>query len=106
MDPQTLGLYGGLAGGGTGVLGGLVGTAVSVVNTHGPRERAFMASCALAGWAAITLTLAAAFLLPGPFRFVAMAPLFLGLPWAIRAGNRRQAELRAEEAGEGGRLAG
>lgn len=101
MDPQTLGLYGGIAGGVIGTLGGLVGTAVGVANTNGPRERAFTVRCAVLICTAMAVCLSAAFLLPGQFRFVAMVPLFLALPWAIRAGNRRQEALRREEATAG-----
>ncbi len=97
MDPQTLGLYGGIAGGVLGVLGGVVGTAASVRNTNGPRERAFVLRCAAVTWLVVTVSLAAGFLLPGPFRSLAMLPVFLALPWAIRAANRRQDELRREE---------
>lgn len=97
MDPQTIGLYGGIAGGVIGLLGGLVGTAASVRNTNGPRERAFVLRCSLLCWAVVSVALTAAFLLPGPFRSLAMLPVFHAMPWAIRAANRRQDELRREE---------
>lgn len=97
MDPQTMGLYGGIAGGAVGVLGGLAGTAVGVANTKGPREKSFVVRCAALLWAALAVTLAAAFvLMPAPLGSLAMLPLFLTMPWAIRAGTRRQERLRQE----------
>ena len=106
MDPQTLGLYGGLAGGVIGTLGGLAGTAVGIANTNGPRERAFAVRCAALLWAAMAVCLTTGFLLPAPLGSLAMLPLFLTTPLVLRAWNRRMEALRREEATDAGASAG
>ena len=100
MDDQTIGLYGGIAGGVIGVLGGLAGTAVGIANTHGPRERAFAIRCAALLWAAMAVCLTTGLLLPVPFGPLAMLPLFLTMPWAMPACNRRLEALRRADVGE------
>lgn len=99
MDPQMVGLVGGITGGVIGVIGGAVGTYFGVSNTRGPRERAFAVRMAVLIWAATACLLAALFLLPRPYSFLIWVPYSVGLPLAIRAMNRRQGELRrADEA--------
>jgi fatty acid desaturase len=99
MDPATVGLVGGIGGGVIGLMGGALGTYFSIKNTAGPRERAFMVKVAALGWVAVTAFLAALWFTPSPYRFLWWLPYGLLLPWAIRTGNRRQEEIRREEAG-------
>lgn len=103
MNDPTPALYAGIAGGVLGLLGGLAGTAVGIANTRGPRERAFAVRCAVLMWAAMAVCLTTGFLLPAPFGSLAMLPLFLAMPWAMPACNRRlEALRRADAAGTGG----
>lgn len=98
MDPATIGMTGGIAGSVIGLMGGAIGTYFSIKNTAGPRERAFMMKSAALAWVAVSTFVA--ILLVTPFAYWALLwlPYLLLLPLAIRAGNRRQARIRQEEA--------
>jgi len=98
MDPATTGLIGGIGGSVIGLMGGALGTYFSIKNTAGPRERAFMIKAAALAWVAVTAFLAAMWFTPSPYRFLLWLPYLVALPWAIRAGNRRQDRIRREEA--------
>src|SRR5262245_7632232 len=94
MDP---GLIGGLVGSVVGLAGGAIGTYVSIRNTVGPRERAFMIRVARVIWIAVTGFVVAVLIVPYPYKWVlwvAYVPLLLT---AIVWGNRRQRQIRAEE---------
>lgn len=97
MDPSTIGLIGGIGGSVLGLTGGAIGTYCSIRNTAGPRERAFMIKAAVLAWVSVTMFLAALWFTPFPYRFLLWPPYLLLLPWAIRAGNRRQEQIRREE---------
>lgn len=101
MNPATIGLLGGIGGSVLGLMGGALGTYASIKNTAGPRERAFMVKVAALAWVAVTAFLAALWFTPFPYRFLLWLPYLLALPWAIRAGNRRQDRIRREEAAGG-----
>ncbi len=68
MDPETVGKLagpiGGIVGAGIGVLGGLVGTYLTLKNTKGPRERAFAIKASIIGWVLIIAFVAAVLLVP------------------------------------------
>jgi uncharacterized membrane protein YfcA len=98
MDPRTVGLIGGVVGGVLGVLGGVVGTYFSIKNTEGPRERAFMIRGAALTWVAVAAFLALLWLMPQLYRPLLWIPYMLLLPLAVRVGNRRQEQIRREEA--------
>lgn len=97
MDPRTIGWIGGIGGAALGVLGGVIGTYFGIKNTAGPRERAFMIRAAALAWIAIAAFLIALWWTPLPYRDGLWVSYVLALPLAIRAGNRRQAQIRHEE---------
>jgi hypothetical protein len=97
--------WGGVIGSLGGVLGGVFGTYCSIRNTSGPRERAFMVKAAIWTWVFIAVVLGSMFgaryVLPDHYNLLAFLPmllmvpaLFIGIPMC----NRRQAQIRAEEA--------
>jgi hypothetical protein len=94
MDP---GVAGGLVGGVMGLAGAAIGTYLSIRNTSGPRERAFMVQVASVAWAAITAFLAALFLVPFPYKWLLWVAYVPALVTAILWSNRRQRRIRAEE---------
>ena len=95
MDP---GMAGGIVGGGLGLAGGVVGTYFSIKNTSGPRERAFMIRASAVAWVAVTVFLAGLLLLPKPYNWLLWILYGIALPLSIRSLNRRQQQIRAEEA--------
>lgn len=95
------GLIGGVAGALIGVAGGIVGTWAGIHNTRGPRERAFMVRASLWCWLLGVLFLAGLLLLPKPWGVLMWVPYAVVLPLGIRYANRRQADLRAEDARAG-----
>ncbi|HEY8503595.1 MAG TPA: hypothetical protein VIL46_03375 [Gemmataceae bacterium] len=103
MPPETVGLIGGILGGVIGIAGGMVGTWMSIRNTSGPRERAFMVRAAAVVWVLVIAFVTGLFLLPSPGRYLLWIPyavlLSLGIIWM----NRRQAQIRREE-GAGGHV--
>jgi uncharacterized membrane protein YfcA len=99
MDPGTVGLIGGIAGGVVGVFGGAVGTYFSIKNTRGRRERAFVVRMATFTWVAVTAFLAALWMTPQVYQPLLWLPYLLLLPLGIRFMNRRQQEIRREENG-------
>jgi hypothetical protein len=105
MDGPTIGIAGAVIGSVVGVLGGAIGVFASLKNAQGPRERAFVAR-ASAGFVALVLALLAAlFLLPPAYQWLAWLVYLPALLLGIRACNKAQACIRAEEAaaqGDGG----
>ena len=99
MNQDTLTLVGAIGGSVIGVLGGVVGTWCSIRNTGGPRERAFMIRVAVCCWLAVTAFLAALWLIPFQYEAILCVPEILGLHFAIKAGNRRLAQIRKEDSG-------
>jgi hypothetical protein len=100
MDPQTLGLLGGLAGAAIGVLGGAFGTYVSIHNTQGPRERAFVIRASVICWVLAVTFVATVLLLPSPHRYIVWLPYAVVLFVAIRLWNKGQSRIRKEESAE------
>lgn len=98
MDGQNIGWFLGLGGALIGLLGGLFGTWCSIRNTKGPRERAFMIRASVVCWIGIALFLGFQFALPHPWRLLLWGPYAILLPLGIRSWNRRQQQIRAEEA--------
>ena len=92
------GLVGGLLGGLGGLVGGAIGTYFSIKNTSGPRERQFMVRVSVIAWVVITAFLVGLFLLPKPYAWFPWLPYSIALVLGIRWANRRQAQIRAEEA--------
>ena len=100
MDDRMVGLIGGVAGGVLGMMGGIVGTYFGIRNTAGSRERAFMIRVSAVCWIALIAFLGMLWLTPGHYRPLLWLPYILLLPWAIRASNRRQDQIRREEASD------
>lgn len=98
MDGQNIGWLLGLGGALIGLLGGLFGTWCSVRNTKGPRERTFVLRASLVCWIAVGLFVALMSALPHPWRLLLWIPYAILLPLGIRTWNRRQQQIRAEEA--------
>ena len=96
MEPSLIG--GIIVGSLIGIAGGVVGTYFSIKNTLGPRERAFMIRASVVAWVAITAFLVGLFLLPNPYRHFLWIPYVPALLLGIRWSNRRQLQIRAEEA--------
>lgn len=92
------GLVGGLVGGAIGVAGGAFGTWASIRNTSGPRERTLIVRAALVTWILVAAMLAGLLLLPPPWSAAVWIPYGIALPLGIRWINRRQREIRADEA--------
>ena len=95
---MDVGLIGGLIGGALGIAGGAIGTYFSIKNTAGPIERSFMIRLSVVAWVAVTAFLVGLFMLPKPFNWLLWVPYAIALPLGIRWCNRRQLEIRAEEA--------
>jgi len=99
MNGSTMGLVAGAAGGVVGVLGGVVGCCRSIKNTNGSRERAFMVRVSVLTGAGVTLFLVALFVTPFPYRAIWWLVYPFALARGIRVINRKQQQIRDEEAG-------
>jgi uncharacterized membrane protein YfcA len=97
-----LGWIGGILGGLLGLAGGVFGTCVSIRNTQGPRERAFMLRAAVVVWIGLLAFAGLLFGLPDPYRWFAWIPYSILLPLGITYGNRKQQAIRDAEAREAG----
>jgi len=95
---MDIGLIGGIIGGAVGLLGGGLGTYVSIKNTSGPRERAFMIQVAIVTWIVVAAFVFGLWALPKPFNFLLWVPYGIFLPLGILWSNRRWRRIRAEEA--------
>lgn len=99
MTPEQIGLLGGILGSIGGILGGVFGTWCAVRNCAGPRERAYIVRVAVVGWLLVLGFVAALLLLPHPERMWLWLPYGILLSLGIVTVNRRQQQLRQEEAG-------
>ncbi len=84
-------------GPGIGILGGIVGTAVSIRQCKGPRERTYMTKVSLGFGLFVTLFLVAMFLTPYPYRAYLWGPYIFLLLSAIARCNKKQDKIRHEE---------
>lgn len=96
---------GGILGSVLGLLGAAFGTWCSIRGTNGPKERAFMVKVAVMTWVFLAALLGLSFglgtVLPQPYKPWTTGVLLLLVPTllvGIPACNRRQAQIRAEEA--------
>jgi F0F1-type ATP synthase assembly protein I len=96
---------GGILGSLLGLLGAAFGTWCGIRRTHGPKERAFMVKVAVWTWLLLAAMLGLVFglglVLPQPYKpWTSLVLLLLvpGMLIGIPACNRRQAQIRAEEA--------
>jgi hypothetical protein len=81
-----------------GVLGGAIGTYFSIKNTRGPKERAFIVRVSIRTWIAVSIFVAALMLIPKPYNLLLWIPYAIALPVTIVRWNRKQMEIRREEA--------
>lgn len=92
------GVVGGIIGSVGGIAGGAIGTYFSIKNTNGPRERSFMIRMSAVVWAGVSIFLVGLMLLPKPYNLLLWLPYGVALPLGISWSNRRQLQIRAEEA--------
>ncbi len=98
MDWGTIGVWvGAFAGGGLGLIGGVIGTYFTIKNTHGPRERAFTIKGAILGW----IFIAGLVLIPSEYKFLVFIAYAVILLVGIRKWNEMQFRIRKEESGAG-----
>ena len=102
---QLIGLVGGVAGGGVGgaggILGGIVGSYCSIVNTNGPKERAFVVKGTIISSIICVVAVALMILLMpyGALVWVVLAPLMgFGIPYW----NKKQMQIRQQEMKDNG----
>lgn len=100
MKAETIGVLGGILGAAVGVPVRAIGTHLSIRNTRGPRERAFVIKASILCWVLVVTFVAAMFLLPSPQRYFLWLPYAVLLPWGIVTWNRKQARIRREESGD------
>jgi hypothetical protein len=93
-----LGMAGATVGGAIGLIGGGIGTYFGIKNTTGPGERSFMIRVSVVGWIVIAAFLAGLALLPKPYNWLLWVPYGIALPLSVRWCNRRQLQIRAQEA--------
>ncbi len=99
MDSQTLGLIGGLLGGGVGLLGAMVGTFVSYKHATGPLERAFIIKFAVYISLLILAFVVATLLIPTSHRHLLWLPYGIALSQGLRYGIKTQTQIRQRESG-------
>lgn len=68
---------------GIALIGGGLASWSNIRQARGPRERAFVIRVCLLSWALILSMLGLMYLLPSPYRYVAMLAYFVGLPLLI-----------------------
>ena len=98
---MNYGLIGGILGTVIGCIGGAIGTYFSIKNTNGPRERAFTVKASIIGWVIAIVFVAGFLILPVPYSWGPWVIFLILLPFGIQAWNRKQAQIRREESGEG-----
>jgi len=94
MHPGT---WGGIVGGGIGLIGGILGTYFGIKSARGPRERRFAIKAAVLMWAGVSAYVALMLWLSSPFRSLLWVPYALVLCLSIVWMNRRLARIRQEE---------
>lgn len=92
MDLRLLGIIGGSA---IGLLGGIIGTTMSIRNTAPGEERRFAIQFAVGTWIGVTVFLIGLFAIPRPYNFLLWIPYAIALPLAIQWGNRKQGAIRS-----------
>ncbi len=95
------GLIGGIAGVAIGSIGGIIGTWASIRNTKSRKERSFMIRMSLCFWIFAIGFVAALFLIQSPYRFILWAPYSILFPLGIRYTNKKQQQIRKEQAEKG-----
>ena len=94
-------MMGGIVGSVVGAAGAALGAYVSIRNTRGPRERAFVIKANVTCWLAALAFVVVMFMAPVPYRFWLIPVYVIGLLSNVRLWNRKQFELREEESRRG-----
>ena len=99
-------LIGSIAGGVLGILGGVIGTYISIKNTRGPLERGVVIKFSVIVWIAISIFLGLIFLTPNSFRNFLWIAYVVLLPVGISLMNRELSNARKIEnvVGDGSKL--
>ena len=97
MNPELIGLIGGIVGGIIGVAGGLLGTYFSIKNTNGPQERAFVIKVSIACWIFVLAFIFGMCLIPGFYKLLLIPFYAVGLVAGILLCNKKQTQIRLEE---------
>jgi general stress protein CsbA len=95
------GLVGGIVGSVVGGAGGLLGAYLSIKNTKGPRERAFVIMATIGCGVFVAGFVVGMYLLATPYKYWLVGVYAVGLVAGILACNRRQVQIRAQESDTG-----
>ncbi|ERN40861.1 hypothetical protein KR51_00025710 [Rubidibacter lacunae KORDI 51-2] len=77
-----------------GILGGIIGTYLSIKNAMSPTERSFIVKATIVTWIAVIFFTILMFLLPNPYRYMLWIPYGILLPWGIVKMNKTIARIR------------
>jgi hypothetical protein len=91
------GWIGAIVGGALGLLGGVIGTYMSIKNTCTQAERKFIIRTSILMWIGLGAFLALLFIIPMPYNFFLFAPYGIIMPLTIRHLNKKQAEFRRQK---------
>jgi len=86
---------------GVALVGGGLASWSNIRQTRGPRERSFVIRVCLLSWLLILSMLGLMYLLPAPYRYVAMLVYFVGLPILIYRWAKTHQLIRQLDAREG-----
>ena len=90
----------GIIGGIIGILGGILGTALAIVSTQGPKERAFVVKAAAIVWLVVSLYVGFLWITPHPYRWLLVGVYIVGMLIAPRKLRKKHTEIRRLESGE------
>lgn len=90
-------LWGGIAGGVFGIIGGAIGTYFGIKSAQSPRERSFAIRAALLVWLGGTVFVTLLLTLATPYRWLLWIPYAILLPLMIVWMNKRLSHIRREE---------
>jgi purine-cytosine permease-like protein len=79
------------------VVAGLAGAYLSIKNTKGPRERAFMIKAIIIGWIFVLALVFGLRVLPRSYHVLIIPIYIAGAVAGIMYSNKKQAQIRAEE---------
>jgi uncharacterized membrane protein len=97
MESETPGLIGGISGACIGIAGSAIGIYFSLKNTNGPKEKSFMLRFGVIISVCFVSLIILLFIVPEGYKIFVWGPYLLLLFIAIRYGNKRLQEIRAEE---------
>ncbi len=98
MDPHTVGLIGGIAGGILGLMGGAAGTYFSLKSARSPHEWRLIIKVSILFITAVAGFLILLWFTPVSIRPLVWLPYLPLLYWGIRSTNQKLLQLREAEA--------